>query len=299
MKQQEVLEIRLEDNPFDPPRLAFTKLQGNGNDFILVDESQGERVPEALKGDFAVYCCRHNFGVGGDGVLFLSDSVHADLKMRLLQPDGSEAEMCGNGVRCLAKYAWDSGYVDQCFRVETLAGIIPLKVRTIEGNFWARVEMGVPCFDRAGVPALGEGDFVEEDLEGFQVFAVNTGVPHAVVFVDDLDMPIEEIAPYIRHNSLFPEGANVNFVKLGESFQVRTFERGVEAETLSCGTGAVASAAVARRRGLVGDEVLVETRGGPLLISFEGEKAYLDGPAVTVYDGELSDEFRRVLWQEL
>jgi len=143
------------------------------------------------------------------------------------------------------------------------------------------------------------GDFVEEDLEGFQVFAVNTGVPHAVVFVDDLDIPIEEIAPYIRHNALFPEGANVNFVKLGESFQVRTFERGVEAETLSCGTGAVASAAVARRRGLVGDEVLVETRGGPLLISLEGEKAYLDGPAVTVYDGELSDEFRRVLWQEL
>ncbi|MHC1632015.1 MAG: diaminopimelate epimerase [Methanotrichaceae archaeon] len=296
MKLEETTEINLDKDLPDPRDLTFTKLQGNGNDFILVDERDRNLVPEDLKSNFAIWCCRRNFGIGGDGVLFLSNSAHADLKMRLLQPDGSEAEMCGNGIRCLAKYAWDKGYVGQCFHVETLAGIISLKVREIEGAFWARVGMGNPCFDRAGIPALGEGELLMKDIDGLEVSAVNTGVPHAVIFVKDLDLPILDIAPFIRHNEIFPEGTNVNFVKTGNTFRVRTFERGVEAETLSCGTGAVASAAVARRLGMVGDEVFVETRGGPLMVSFQEETTYLDGPAITVYSGELSKEFKECLW---
>ncbi len=300
MKLKEMTDIRLGESPSGSGSLAFTKLQGNGNDFILIDEHRRVKVADPLKGSFAIQCCHRNFGIGGDGVLFLSPSGHADLRMRLFQPDGSEAEMCGNGVRCLAKYAWDAGMVGQCFEVETLAGIIPLKVREIGGDFWARVDMGAPCFDRAGVPALGEGEFLMEPLEGFEVSAVNTGVPHAVIFVDDLmDLPIEDVAPHIRRSSLFPEGANVNFVRIGETFAVRTFERGIEGETLSCGTGSVASAAVARRMGMAGDEVFVETRGGPLLITFEGDRAYMDGPAATVYSGELSDEFHWDISQEL
>ncbi|MGC9515662.1 diaminopimelate epimerase [Methanocrinis sp.] len=292
MKLKEMTDIRLDESPYDAGGISFTKLQGNGNDFILIDEHRRVKVADSLKGSFAIQCCHRNFGIGGDGVLFLSPSDHADLRMRLFQPDGSEAEMCGNGVRCLAKYAWDAGMVGQCFEVETLAGIITLKVREIGGDFWARVEMGTPCFDRAGIPALGEGEFLMEPLEGFEVSAVNTGVPHAVIFVDDLmDLPIEDVAPHIRRSSIFPEGANVNFVRIGETFAVRTFERGVEGETLSCGTGSVASAAVARRMGMAGDEIFVETRGGPLLITFEGDRAYMDGPASTVYSGELSDEF--------
>lgn len=299
MKLAEISEIGLDEGPFRPNNFSFTKLHGNGNDFILIDEMRQELVLEAAKGRFAAQCCRRSFGIGADGVLYLTNSLRAALGMRLFQPDGSEAEMCGNGIRCLAKYAWETGYVSQSFEVETLAGIIPVQVREREGGFWARVDMGVPRFDRAAIPAIGSGEFLNENLEDLAVSAVNTGVPHAVIFVDSLDLPIEEIAPLIRHSSVFPEGANVNFVKEGDPLRVRTFERGVEAETFSCGTGAVASASVARRQGLVGDDVLVQTRGGPLIVSFEGDRAFMEGPAVTVYTAELSEEYRWSLFQEI
>jgi diaminopimelate epimerase len=291
MKLAEMSEVEMDDDPLRPSILAFTKLHGNGNDFILIDEVHRERVPELSKGSFAIHCCHRNFGIGGDGVLFLGRSMQADLAMRLLQPDGSEAEMCGNGIRCLAKYAYEAGYVGQSFKVETLAGIIPVHVREMADCFWISVDMGVPRFDRPSIPALGSGNFLMEEMADYQVSAVNTGVPHAVIFVEDLDIPLTEIAPLIRHNDAFPEGANVNFVRLGDHLQIRTFERGIEAETFSCGTGAVASAAVARRLGLADDEVLAETVGGPLIISFEEDRAFMEGPAVTVCTGELSEEF--------
>ena len=138
-----------------------------------------------------------------------------------------------------------------------------------------------------------------EEIGESVVSAVNTGVPHAVIIVDDLDIPLNEIAAPIRHCSLFPQGTNVNLVKVGSTLEIRTFERGVEGETFSCGTGAVASAAVARRLGLIGEEALIETRGGPLIIYFEGDRAFMEGPAVTVFSGELSMEYQRSLWQEL
>lgn len=292
MKLAEISDIEFDEDPFRPGTLAFTKLHGNGNDFIIIDEMRSEQVAESRKSSFAIGCCHRNFGIGADGVLFLVNSPRAELGMRLFQPDGSEAEMCGNGIRCLAKYAWDTGYVGESFSVETLAGVVPVQVRERENCFWAKVKMGVPKFDREAIPAVGSGEFLMERLENLQVSAVNTGVPHAVIFVDDLGLSVNEIAPLIRHNGVFPEGANVNFVRPKEPFEVRTFERGVEAETLSCGTGAVASASVARRLGFVGDEVLVKTRGGPLIVTFEEENAFMEGPAVTVYSGELGEEFR-------
>jgi diaminopimelate epimerase len=293
MKLADISEIELDDDPFRPHSLSFTKLHGNGNDFILVDEMNREQVVESEKRRFAIALCHRHFGIGADGVLFLTNSSRADLGMRIIQPDGSEAEMCGNGIRCLAKYAWDTGYVGEFFDVDTLAGIIPVQVRDRDGSFWAKVNMGVPLFDRSSIPACGTGVLISEDIEGCRVSAVNTGVPHAVVFVEDMDFDILKAAPFIRHNSLFPEGANVNFVKVGQPLEIRTFERGVEGETLSCGTGSVAAASVARRLGLVDDEVLVQTKGGPLLISFEEGKAFMEGPAVTVCSGEISEEY---LW---
>ncbi|TFH50432.1 MAG: diaminopimelate epimerase [Methanothrix sp.] len=293
MKLADISEIELDDDPFRPHSLTFTKLHGNGNDFILVDETGREQVAESEKIRFAIACCHRNFGIGADGVLFLTNSSRADLGMRLIQPDGSEAEMCGNGIRCLAKYAWDTGYVGEFFDVETLAGIIPVQVREMDGSFWAKVDMGVPKFDRPSIPACGIGELVSEGIDGCKVSAVNTGVPHAVIFVEDMVFDIRETAPFIRHNSLFPEGANVNFVKIGQPLEIRTFERGVEGETLSCGTGSVAAASVARRLGLVDDEVLMQTKGGPLMITFEEGKAFMEGPAVTVFSGELSEEY---LW---
>ena len=295
MKLAEISEIDLGESPYQEQSLTFTKLHGNGNDFILVDEMARPQVAEKDKKRFAIACCHRHCGIGSDGILFLSGSVRADLGMRLIQPDGSEAEMCGNGIRCLAKYAWDRGYVGEQFDVETLAGIIPVQVREDEGSFWAKVNMGQPRFDRPSIPACGSGELLQERMGDYSVSAVNTGVPHAVVIVDDLDLDLDimKLAPPIRHSSLFPEGANVNFVKIGPSLEIRTFERGVEGETLSCGTGSVAAASVARRLGLAGDEVIVQTRGGPLIISFEGQNAFMEGPAVTVFSGELSQEY---LW---
>jgi diaminopimelate epimerase len=298
MKLAEISEIELDDGPFLQQSLTFTKLHGNGNDFVLVDEMTQPLVAESNKKRFAIGCCHRHYGIGADGILFLTASPRADLGMRLIQPDGSEAEMCGNGIRCLAKYAWDRGYVGEQFEVETLAGIIPVQVREMDGSFWAKVNMGEPRFDRPSIPACGSGDLLNERIDDLVVSAVNTGVPHAVILVEDLDLDIMELAPSIRYSSLFPEGINVNFVKSGDPLEIRTFERGVEGETLSCGTGSVAAASVARRLGLAGDEVLVQTRGGPLIITFYEGRAFMEGPAVTVCSGELSEEYIWKLYQE-
>lgn len=264
----------------------FTKAHGNGNDFLIVNEWDGERVEDPSA--FAENYCDRRFGVGGDGVLFLRRPEDAtnEMRMVLLQPDGGEAEMCGNGARCLVRYAVKEGYAQEGEEVlvETLAGV---REGVCEGDD-VRVEMGVPSFDADDVPA--RRDVVEEVVEGWKVTAVNTGVPHAVTFVEGLDgVNVEEAAPPVRHADVFPEGANVNFVEReDDGFRVRTFERGVEAETLACGTGAVAVAAVARHLGKTDeDEVRVETRGGPLTITFDDDRtAYMRGPAVLVYEGE-------------
>ncbi|MDD1667983.1 MAG: diaminopimelate epimerase [Methanomicrobiales archaeon] len=269
--------------------LVFTKLQGNGNDFILIDEIGGELIPEEMKPKFASLYTDRRFGIGGDGVLFLAKGEKVPLRMRIFNPDESEADMCGNGIRCLAKYIVDKGYAKDAFSIETRAGVIEVTARyDQEEEFTATISMPAPKFDRKDIPATGTGEYKEEILED-TVYAVNTGVPHAVVFVDEVgSIDIEDVAPPIRNHHTFPQGANVDFVeKRGENLlHIRTYERGVEAETLSCGTGAMASAAVARRLGLVGDTVHVETVGGPLTIRL-GEKNEMEGPARTVFTGSL------------
>lgn len=297
MKLTETDEIGLIGDSSSPGALAFTKLHGNGNDFILIDEIRGEIVPRAEKGILSMALCNRNFGVGADGILFLVESSRADVGMRLLQPDGSEAAMCGNGIRCLAKYAWDRGYVGERFLVDTLAGVLPVEVREDDGIFWAKVDMGIPRFDRPSIPAAGDGELIELEMHGFTVSAVNTGVPHAVIFVDDLDIPVEDLALDVRHSEIFPEGANVNFVLAGDQLEIRTFERGIEGETFSCGTGSVAAAAVARHLGFAGDEVMVNTMGGPLMVYFVGDHAFLEGPAITVFSGILNDLYRSYLME--
>jgi diaminopimelate epimerase len=269
--------------------IYFTKLQGNGNDFVLIDEMEGTVVPDETRRQFAALFCDRRFGIGADGILFLSKSEKADLQMRLFQPDGSEAEMCGNGIRCLAKYARDRDYVKDLCRVETLAGVIRVKMREdAEGEFLATVEMPAPKFARSDIPATGEGEYKEE-IAGDTVYAVNTGVPHAVIFVDEIgSVDIREVGPIVRNHASFVNGANVNFVeKAGDNtLRIRTYERGVEEETLSCGTGAMASAAVARKLGMVGDTVQVETWGGPVSVRL-GDVNEIEGPARTVFTGAI------------
>jgi diaminopimelate epimerase len=269
--------------------LEFVKLQGNGNDFILIDEYGCRCIPDEMKARFAALYCDRRFGIGGDGVLYLQRSEQADLRMRLFQPDESEAEMCGNGIRCFAKHAFDSGYVEKTCSVETLAGVIRVEMGYEDDTFMATIDMPEPKFDRKDIPASGAGEY-RETIEGREVYAVNTGVPHAVVFVEDIEaVDPEEAGPPIRHHPTFPRGANVNFVERTgtNSLRIRTFERGVEGETLSCGTGATAAAAVASHLGYVTSPVTVDTEGGPLLIHL-GEVTRTTGPAATVFRGIIS-----------
>ena len=269
--------------------IPFAKLHGNGNDFILIDEYQKIIIPDDMKAQFAAVYCDRRFGIGADGVIFLMKSSTSDCRMRILQPDESEAEMCGNGIRCLAKAASDAGYVKDSCTVETPAGQIGVTMENTEDGFSATVTMTPPQFDRKDIPATGTGEY-NEHIGDFEVYTVNTGVPHAVIIVDAVDaIDVAAVAPAIRRHPTFPNGANVNFVeKTGEnSIRIRTFERGVEEETLSCGTGATASAAVAHKMGLVGETVEVETRGGPLTIYLK-DGVKMQGPATTVFTGIIS-----------
>lgn len=271
-------------------RLKFTKLQGNGNDFILIDEYDGVVVPDDKKAAFAKKYCHRRFGIGGDGVLFLSKSGRAPLRMRIFNEDGSEAEMCGNGIRCFAKYALDQRYiVPGKTRIETMAGVLEVDTKVEDGRTLVKVCMGKPLFDRIKIPAQGRGDLINVPLHGYEVSAVNTGVPHAVIFVDSLEDPyLMDAAPQIRFDKIFPKGANVDFVTRDVgNLKVRTYERGIEGETPSCGTGSVAAAAVARHMGIIRDFVVVKTAGGELKITFENDIAYMEGGAETVFDGEL------------
>ncbi|WP_424359208.1 diaminopimelate epimerase [Methanocella sp. MCL-LM] len=274
--------------------IKFTKMQGNGNDFIVVDEFECP-VPEDRKAAFAKKTCHRRFGVGADGVLFLAKPMHTSLHMRIFNEDGSEAEMCGNGIRCFVKYAVDHGHMKPGKdKVETKAGILEVEARVEEGKTLVKVSMGKPLFDPKKIPAAGLNNFINKPVHGYEVTAVNTGVPHAVIFVDDVKaVDLMKDAPAIRFDlKTFPKGTNVNFVQReGQHLRVRTYERGVEGETLSCGTGSVASAAVARYLGYTRDQTTVTTAGGQLNISFVSDVAYMEGPAETVYEGEIDVDF--------
>lgn len=271
--------------------IQFTKIHGNGNDFIIIDEFNKEVIPDNSKPGFALKYCDRRFGIGGDGVLFLSRSSSADIKMRLFQPDSSEAEMCGNGIRCLVKFALDAGYISESTAsVETMAGIMPVDVKSQGNTAWIKVNMGKPMFDKKDIPAIGDGEFINVVMDDQIVSAVNTGVPHAVIFVDDLEgIDIDAIAPSVRYHDIFPKGANVNFVNLAAEghLNVRTYERGIEGETLSCGTGSVAAAVIANKLGMTGNEIKVNTLGGILNITIDGGYVFMEGSAKTVFTGTI------------
>ena len=300
------------------------KYHGTGNDFLVVDAS--EMIAD--RAAFAeAHCDREtgangeDFGanggandddrLGADGVLFLSIEDRyrpTRVVMTLVQPDGSTAAMCGNGARVVARWAHDrTGETE--FMIDTQAGTRRATV-TPDGSE-ATIEMGVPRFGPDDVSVDADEPLVETPVEGLTVTAVNTGVPHAVAFVEDVDdVDLETVAPAVRNAPIFPEGANVNLATViedgfgntpeGDSetdeaadappvIAQRTFERGVEGETRSCGTGAVAVAAVARRLGLVGGET-IRTRppGGELVIEVpQGESATLSGPVTHEFSGEL------------
>jgi diaminopimelate epimerase len=264
--------------------VRIEKYHGTGNDFVVVDAS--EDVPHRRA--FANERCDRTTGIshpdtsrtGADGVLFLALEPEFEpprVVMTLVQPDGSVAAMCGNGARCAATWAAEQTGSDEVM-IDTPSGTRQATVR----DDGVTVEMGRPTFDPDRVPIAREDPLVEEPVEGLTVTAVKTGVPHAVAFVDDVAaVDVESVAPPVRSADVFPEGANVTFASPdGDGFRQRTFERGVEAETDSCGTGAVAVAAVADRLGRVdaSDPVGVSPPGGDLLVTATDSGSTLRGP---------------------
>lgn len=217
-------------------RLHFSKYVGCGNDFILIDDREGT-FPFASK-EWIAKLCHRNFGIGADGIILLQSPQKADFRMRIFNCDGSEAEMCGNGIRCLKLFLSDLGYKEPSYLIETMKR--QLKVTTEEGL--VAVEMGPPTELRFSIPIAYQG-------QEYEAYYLDTGVPHLVLFVDDIAaIDVAAFGSFLRHHPLFaPKGCNVNFAERTpfERIAIRTYERGVERETLACGTGATAAALAA------------------------------------------------------
>ncbi|TYP60007.1 diaminopimelate epimerase [Thermosediminibacter litoriperuensis] len=273
--------------------MKFTKMHGLGNDFIVVN---GFKEDVRIIFEKAEKICDRHAGVGADGILLVLPSDKCDLKMRIINSDGSEADMCGNGIRCFARYAFSRGLVNRMsITVETPAGVIKpeiiIKDDLIES---VRVDMGCYSLRKKDIPVTGNPDEEAVDLEisvddrVFKFTGVSMGNPHCVIFVDDVEgFPVERFGPAIERHPLFPKRTNVEFVEVkGQNrLKMRVWERGAGL-TMACGTGACASAVAAYKKGIVGPKVTVSLPGGDLFIEIEDNgRVYMTGPAVEVYSG--------------
>ncbi|MDD3813553.1 MAG: diaminopimelate epimerase [Desulfocapsaceae bacterium] len=270
--------------------VPFTKMSGAGNDFIVIDH-RVSLIPEAEQAEFVKKVCRRMFSVGADGLILIEKSELADFRWRFYNGDGSVAEMCGNGARCAARFAYSRGIAGASMSFETMAGIIKAEISDDDS---VRLRMTAPSDFKTDLSVVLDG---QERMLSF----VNSGVPHAVLFMEEDDeVPVRDWGKIVRFHPLFqPAGTNVNFVqKIGEnSIRVRTYERGVEDETMACGTGAVASALFAAVSGMAQSPVAVTTSGGErLTILFDlqdgpqAENVFLQGPARIIYEGNLTAE---------
>jgi len=268
--------------------IPFTKMSGSGNDFILVDHRNPILAEDQMKG-FARRVCQRRVSVGADGLILIEGSERADFKWRFFNADGSEAEMCGNGGRCAARFAYLKGIAGASLTFETLAGILSAQV---DGKR-VKLQMTQPY----GLK-LDEAIFIEDKEQILS--SINTGVPHAVIFLENLERTdVVRLGKAIRYHPHFaPAGTNANFVRLENHsrLSIRTYERGVEDETLACGTGAVASALIAAFKGLVKSPVSIKTWGEEILtVHFEIEgqevkRVFFGGEVHMIYEAEMWEE---------
>jgi len=273
--------------------MHFTKVHGLGNDFILLD---GRRLSLDYNA-VAPKLCHRQTGIGADGLLIVLDSDLADIRMRIVNSDGSEAEMCGNGIRCFAKYVYERGIVDKTeFGVETLAGVMRPKLAVKDGVVTGvTVDMGEPFLECRDIPVLGEGRCIDRELtvngETLRYTSVLLGVPHTMIYVDDpTDPKWMGMGWDIEHANVFPKRTNVNFVRVIDegTVELRTFERGC-GPTLACGTGACSTAVACALNGRTGREVDVRIALGTLHINWAGDNhVYMTGPAEVVFEGEIN-----------
>ena len=275
--------------------MKFTKMQGLGNDYVYVNcLKETIADPPAL----AKKISDRHFGVGSDGLIMINPSDKADFEMEMYNADGSRAEMCGNGIRCVAKYVYDYGLTDKTrISVETLAGIKYLDLTVENGKVsLVRVDMGRPILEPENIPVQAEGSRVVDepltvDGKEYRMTCVSMGNPHAVIFVDQdvRELPLEQIGPSFENHERFPQRINTEFVRVLDrrTAEMRVWERG-SGETLACGTGTCAAAVACVLNGLTEDEITVHLLGGDLYIKWDREKdtVYMTGPAETVFDGE-------------
>lgn len=270
--------------------IAFEKMSGTGNDFVIIDNRTLD-IPVEEHPEMARKICRRMFSVGADGLVFIENSTKADFGWNFYNADGSVAEMCGNGVRCAARFAYRHNIAGRKMSLETLAGIVEAEV--CDEDQHVRVRMPPPFDFRLDLS-------LRLDDEEYPVTFVNTGVPQAVIFVDKDEVPVKKWGRKVRFHELFePKGTNANFVKVlpDGRLKVRTYERGVEDETMACGTGAVASALYAAMLKGMDSPVEVVTSGGEILtVLFDlhdgpvAENVYMQGPARLICTGNLTAE---------
>jgi len=277
--------------------IRFTKMQGLGNDYLLIDAMK-EAPPEEKLAAIARALSDRHFGIGADGIILVEPSRVADFKMRIFNSDGSEAGMCGNGVRLFARFVYEQGYTrEREMEIETNSRIVRPRLR-MRGNriTGVRVDMGEPHLRRSEIPMKGPdqeqvvGERVRVLGKRFKFTAVSMGNPHCVIFVDDLDtVKLEEFGPALEHHELFPERTNVEFAQvLGEGdIRMRVWERGA-GETLACGTGASAVVVAGVLNELTSRRALVHLLGGDLKVHWnrEGNRVFIEGPAETICTGE-------------
>ncbi len=267
--------------------MRFAKMQGLGNDYVYLDCMSG--TPDDLP-RLAVKLSDRHFGVGGDGLICVCPSEKADFRMRIFNADGSEGEMCGNGIRCVGKFVYDRGLTDrETVTVETLAGVKTLWLSVEDGRVRAaKVDMGRP--------GIGTPRELRVKGRGYEVTPVSMGNPHIVLFVNDVkEINLTDIGPCFEHHPAFPGRVNTEFVRVmsPRELEMRVWERG-SGETLACGTGACAALVAAAAAGKTLREAVVHLRGGDLRIEWQreqdGGRVYMTGPAVTVFEGDWPED---------
>ena len=275
--------------------IKFTKMQGLGNDYVYMDAIHQKIENES---SLAQFVSNRHFGIGSDGLILICKSDVADFKMRMFNSDGSEAEMCGNGIRCVGKFVYDKGLTDKTtVTIETLAGIKTLELNTKDGKVeTVKVDMGEPILNPKEIPVISDEEPVKNlmlEAEGrkFKFTCVSMGNPHAITEVEDTEkFDVEKYGKVLEVDNAFPNKTNVEFIQIVDKNHVkmRVWERGA-GETLACGTGACATAVACYLNGKTDRNVEVELLGGKLFIEWneENNHIFMTGPAVTVFEGGL------------
>ena len=278
--------------------IKFTKMHGLGNDYVYIDAINQKIENES---SLAKFVSNRHFGIGSDGLILICKSDIADFQMRMFNSDGSEAEMCGNGIRCVGKFVYDKGLTDKTtVKIETLAGIKTLVLNTKDRKVeTARVDMGEPILEAEKIPVISKEQPVknlelEVENKKFKFTCVSMGNPHAITIVENTkEFDVEKYGKILEVDKAFPKKANIEFAQIidKENIKMRVWERGA-GETLACGTGACATAVACNLNGLTGRKVNIELLGGTLNIEWneKDNHVYMTGPAVTVFDGELYEE---------